>query len=112
MQRLLSGSRVLLGLAALGLVAYVAVRLLARFWAWLALFVALAYLIMLAVTFAAILLYIWFGLLAELDVHAPQCDEEKREATVGQDDKHKTTGSGLAGTVPTPQAAKTNVPDK
>jgi hypothetical protein len=42
-------------LAVLGLVFYVAVRLQARFWTWPALFVALAYVIMLAVTFGAIL---------------------------------------------------------
>lgn len=87
MQRLLAGSRLLLGVAALGLVAYVAVRLLARFWAWLALFVALAYLIMLAVTFAAILLYIWFGLPADLDVRAPLCDE-KDESYPCPDQQH------------------------
>lgn len=95
MQRLLSGSRFLLALAALGLVAYGAVRLLARYWAWLAVFVALAYLIMLVVTFAAILLYIWFGLPAELDVYAPLCDG-KKESCPHADQERGSTGSSQA----------------
>lgn len=95
MQRLLSGSRLLLDLAVLGVVAYAAVRLLARYWAWLAVFVALAYLIMLAVTFAAILLYIWFGLPAELDVRAPLCDE-KDESCPDADRERGSTGSSQA----------------
>lgn len=99
MQRLLWGSRLLLGLAVLGVVAYAAVRLLGRFWAWLALFVALAYLIMLVVTFAAILLYIWFGLPAELDVYAPLCDG-KEESCPDADQEGRTGGNGLASTTP------------
>jgi len=73
-------------------VAYGAVRLLARFWAWLALFVALAYLIMLVVTSAAILLYLWFGLPAELDVYAPLCNG-KEESCPHPDQERATTGS-------------------
>lgn len=95
MQRLLSGSRFLLALAALGLVTYGAVRLLARHWASLAIFVALAYLIMMAVFFPAFLLYLWFGLPAELDVHAPLCDE-KDESSPHRDRERGSTGNSQA----------------
>jgi hypothetical protein len=95
MQRLLSGSRLLLGLAVPALVAYGAVRLLASYWAWLALFVAAAYLIMLVVTLAALVLYFWFGLPADLDVRAPLCDE-KDESSPHPDRERGTTGSSPA----------------
>jgi len=95
MQRLLSGSRFLLALAALGLVTYGAVQLLARHSAWLALCVVLAYLIMMVVFFAAFLLYLWFGLPPELDVYAPLSDE-KDESSPHPDRERGSTGNSQA----------------
>lgn len=92
LERLLPVCRLLLGLAAPALLAYAAVQLLGRYWAWLAILAGSAYLVMLAVTFAAILLYLWFGLPGELDVHAPLCDEKGERCAGAEQDREGATG--------------------